>query len=87
VPDEACIKVPAASRASTAAALADAIEKLARDPLLRQEMGLAGWNYAASQLWSQRAAQMSALYRRVAVPPHAPGAVTQAGPHGVAVQP
>jgi len=65
VPDGAAIKVPAQSRAATAAALADALHRLVADPELRYQLGVAAWDYAATQMWSRRASEMSDLYRRV----------------------
>jgi glycosyltransferase involved in cell wall biosynthesis len=81
MPDAAGIKVVAGSRTATVRALASALDTLAADPVLRDTMGKAGWHYAATQLWSHRAEQMSALYRRL-VSRHGRGDVTDIGGHG-----
>jgi glycosyltransferase involved in cell wall biosynthesis len=65
VPDGAAIKVPAQSRTATAVSLAAALDRLVADPGLRHQIGAAAWDYAATQMWSQRASEMSDLYRRV----------------------
>jgi glycosyltransferase involved in cell wall biosynthesis len=67
MPEGAGIKVVAVSRTGTVRALSAALTRLALDPCLRHAMGLAGWRYAATQLWSTRAAQMTSLYRDVAM--------------------
>jgi hypothetical protein len=58
-----------------------ALDTLAGDSALRNAMGMEGWHYAATQLWSRRAEQMSALYRRL-VSTHGRGAVADIGGHG-----
>jgi hypothetical protein len=43
--------------------VADALERLVADPELRHQLGVAAWEYAATQMWSQRASVMSDQYR------------------------
>jgi glycosyltransferase involved in cell wall biosynthesis len=81
MPDAAGIKVAAGSRTATVRALASALDTLAADPGLRYRIGMEGWRFAATQLWSGRAQQMSALYRRL-VSPHGRGEVADIGGHG-----
>jgi glycosyltransferase involved in cell wall biosynthesis len=81
MPDAAGIKVAAASRTATVRALASALDTLAADPVLRNTMGMEGWHYAATQRWSRRAEQMSALYRRLAST-HGRGEVADIDGHG-----
>lgn len=81
MPDAAGIKVPAGSRAATVRALASALDTLAADRELRNTMGMEGWHYAATQLWSRRAGEMSALYRRL-VSTHGRGEVAEIGDPG-----
>jgi len=81
MPQGAGIKVAAGSRAVTVRALASALDTLAADPELRNTMGMEGWHYAATQLWSRRAEQMSALYRGL-VSTHGRGEVADIGGHG-----
>ena len=85
MPADAGIKVPVASREETVRRLAAGLERLADNPGLRYEMGVAGWRYARTQLWSARAAEMNLLYRRVAAAPHA-GATTATERRGAVVQ-
>jgi glycosyltransferase involved in cell wall biosynthesis len=82
MPDAAGIKVAAGPRTATVRALASALDTLATDPVLRNTMGMEGWHYAATQVWSRRAEQMSALYRRLVSTPGR-GAVADTGGHGV----
>jgi glycosyltransferase involved in cell wall biosynthesis len=64
VPDSAALKVPATgSRAAVVDGIADALDRLARDPELRFAIGRAGWNFAATQRWHRRSAFMNGLYR------------------------
>jgi glycosyltransferase involved in cell wall biosynthesis len=86
MPDAAGVKIWATSRASTVSALSAALKRLAMDPELRHSMGKAGWTYAATQVWSTRAEQMSALYRRVAAA-RKYAALGDARPTGAIVQP
>jgi glycosyltransferase involved in cell wall biosynthesis len=83
MPAAAGIKVAAQSRVATAAALASALLALSEDPELRHELGVAAWDYAATQVWSRRVAEMSALYRRVATAVPVPGPATHAPQPGV----
>src|SRR5204863_8820221 len=85
MPADAGIKVPVASRQETVRRLAAGLERLADNPGLRYEMGVAGWRYARTQLWSARAAEMNLLYRRVAAAPPA-GARTATERRGAVVQ-
>ena len=80
VPDGAAIKVPAQSRAATAAALADALHRLAADPELRYQLGVAAWDYAATQMWSRRARDERLVPRVASM--HGRGEVADIGSHG-----
>jgi glycosyltransferase involved in cell wall biosynthesis len=66
MPDSAGIKVPVVSPAETVAALGWAIRRLAYAPEERARMGRAGWEFAKTQAWSQRAETMSRLYEGIA---------------------
>jgi len=86
MPAEAGIKVQATTRSATAQALAAALRRLSASPALRHQMGAAGWRYASTQLWSQRAAEMSALYVRISSAPVTPGPIPHAaGRRGAAM--
>ena len=62
VPEEAGIKAPVTTPATTVAALAEGIRRLATAPEIRLKMGAAGWNYARAQTWERRAAEMTQWY-------------------------
>jgi glycosyltransferase involved in cell wall biosynthesis len=62
VPSEAGVKIPVTTPAATVAALAKAISQMAASPEMRLRMGEAGWNYARTQTWERRAAEMNDLY-------------------------
>ena len=62
VPEEAGVKVPVTTPTSTVAALAEGIRLLANSPETRLKMGAAGWNFARSQTWERRAAEMTEWY-------------------------
>jgi glycosyltransferase involved in cell wall biosynthesis len=63
IPEQAAIKVPVTSPASTIQGLADAIRALAGSPELRQSMSEAARRHAATESWSRRVIRMNALYR------------------------
>ena len=63
IPEQAAIKVPVTSPASTIQGLADAIRALARSPDLVQRMGEAARHHAITESWSRRVARMNAFYR------------------------
>jgi glycosyltransferase involved in cell wall biosynthesis len=63
MPEQAAVKVPVTSPASTIQGLADAIRGLAASPELGQRMSAAARAHAVSESWRQRAARMTALYR------------------------
>jgi glycosyltransferase involved in cell wall biosynthesis len=65
VTDEAGIKVPVKTPAKTALALAQALEKLARDPALRLSMGRCAWQNASEYAWPKRALAMTKIYAAV----------------------
>ena len=65
VPDDAGIKVPVTSPRETAAALARALERLAREPDTVKAMSLAGMKWAAECTWERKAARLSELYPAV----------------------
>ncbi len=62
LPDDAGIKVPVTDPASTVRSLAAAIERLERDPDMRQELGNAGYTFACRNTWQERARRMTAVY-------------------------
>jgi glycosyltransferase involved in cell wall biosynthesis len=63
IPEQAAIKVPVKSPASTIQGLADAIRALAMSPDLVQSMGEAARRHAVTESWSRRVARMNAFYR------------------------
>jgi glycosyltransferase involved in cell wall biosynthesis len=65
VPDGAGIKVSVATPSETVAGLAAAIRLLAGSAELRRRMGEAGWRFARTQIWSERAERVSKLYDEV----------------------
>jgi glycosyltransferase involved in cell wall biosynthesis len=65
MPDDAGIKVPVITPAETVAALGWAIRRLAYSPEERMRMGRAGWEFARTQTWSQRAEAISRIYQGI----------------------
>ena len=65
VTDETGIKVPVSTPANTALALAQAIEKLARNPGLCARIGRRAWERAAGYSWPERALAMTKIYEQV----------------------
>ena len=65
MPPEAGIKVAVTNPDETVKALADGIRRLAHSPQARKHMGEAGWNYAQSMGWQQRAEEMTGYYEEV----------------------
>ena len=65
LPPNAGIKVAVTSPEETVRALANGIRRLAQSPQLRKQMGEAGWIYAQSMSWQQRAEQMTKWYEEV----------------------
>ena len=63
IPEDAAIKVPVTSPASTIQGLADAIRALAGSPELGERLSEAARHHAATESWSRRAVRMSAVYR------------------------
>jgi glycosyltransferase involved in cell wall biosynthesis len=63
IPEQAAIKVPVTSPASTIRGLADGIRALAGSPELGQRLSEAARCHAATESWSRRVARMNALYR------------------------
>ena len=65
VPDDAGIKIAVTEPAETVAALAQGIERLAKQRAERVAMGQAGWQFARRQTWAQRAHDMGNSYREL----------------------
>lgn len=65
VPCDAGIKVPVTTPGEAVKGIAAAIRRLAQSPQLRRKMGQAGWSYAQSERWGQRAARMTQLYEQI----------------------
>jgi glycosyltransferase involved in cell wall biosynthesis len=63
LPEQAAIKVPVRSPASTIRGLADGIRALAASPELGRQLGQAARAHAANESWRRRAGRMDALYR------------------------
>jgi glycosyltransferase involved in cell wall biosynthesis len=64
IPEQAAIKVPVKSPASTIRGLADGIRALAASPNLGRQLSHAACSHAANESWRRRAIRMDALYRR-----------------------
>ncbi len=62
VPDAVGIKVPVTTPRDTAAALAGALERLAREPARVDAMSVAGMKWAAENTWDKKAARALRLY-------------------------
>ena len=62
VPKDASIKVPVQSPRETVKALGEGIRALAKNPGMRSRMGEAGWEFAKTQSWEQRAERIRTLY-------------------------
>jgi glycosyltransferase involved in cell wall biosynthesis len=65
LPLTASFKAPVTTPAETIPALADAIRRLGTSFDLRQNMGLAAYQFAEGQRWDKRGEQMSQLYQSV----------------------
>jgi glycosyltransferase involved in cell wall biosynthesis len=65
VPNSAGIKVPVTTARETVAALAHALERLARDSDTVEAMSLAGMKWAAENTWDRKVAQAIAYYPTV----------------------
>jgi glycosyltransferase involved in cell wall biosynthesis len=62
VPNSAGIKVPVTTAVETVAALARALERLAREPETVEAMGLAGMKWAAENTWEKKVAKAIEYY-------------------------
>ncbi len=62
MPDSAGIKIPVTSSKEVVAGFVNAICRLASSPEARLVAGLAGWKFARTQSWRQRAVEMKAVY-------------------------
>jgi len=64
IPDNAGIKVPVTNPKETIAGLASAIDRLWREPELREQMGINAYEYAKKQTWENRVREIAALYEK-----------------------
>lgn len=64
IPDNAGIKVPVTNPKETVAGLAAAIDRLWREPELREQMGNAAYEYAKKQTWENRVREIAGLYEQ-----------------------
>ncbi len=64
IPDNAGIKVPVTNPKETVAGLASAIDRLWREPELREQMGINAYEYAKKQTWENRVREIAALYEK-----------------------
>ncbi|OQB40047.1 MAG: Alpha-D-kanosaminyltransferase [Candidatus Latescibacteria bacterium ADurb.Bin168] len=64
IPDDAGIKVPVTNPKETIAGLASAIDRLWREPELREQMGINAYEYAKKQTWENRVREIAALYEK-----------------------
>jgi glycosyltransferase involved in cell wall biosynthesis len=65
VPDSAGLKVPVTTPQETVAALAHALERLAREPDTVEAMSLAGMKWAAENTWERKVAKAIEYYPAV----------------------
>jgi glycosyltransferase involved in cell wall biosynthesis len=65
LPDVAAIKVPATTPRAVVQAMAEHIDSLASDRARLRQMSQAGYSFATTQQWKNRALQMEHLYRQV----------------------
>jgi glycosyltransferase involved in cell wall biosynthesis len=65
LPDEVAVKVPATTPQAVVEAMAGHIDALASDRAPLQRMSQAGYNFATTQQWNERALLMEQLYRQV----------------------
>ncbi|MCC6948877.1 MAG: glycosyltransferase [Bradyrhizobiaceae bacterium] len=66
VPDSAGIKVPVGSPEETAASLAGALERLAREPETLKAMSISGMKWAAENTWEKKVARAIERYKTLA---------------------
>ncbi|ARS34502.1 glycosyltransferase family 4 protein [Pontibacter actiniarum] len=64
VPDDAGIKVPVTTAAQTVKDVAAAVEKLHDQPLLRRQMGMAGYQFSKSQTWTVKTQHINEFYSK-----------------------
>ena len=62
MPDSAGIKIKVASPKEVVAGFVNAISRLASSPEARLAAGVAGWKFARTHTWRQRALEMKAVY-------------------------